>query len=314
VELLHQSGYAVRALCLIPPETGLLPAATEVQLGDITVRESVQSAIKGAEVVLHLAALLHMVNPPEDLHGEYERINVGGTANVVEAAREAGVRRLVFFSTIAVYGPGHGQIFNEDTPPRPDTFYAQTKLAAERFVLEARRNDGHPLGTVLRLAAVYGARVQGNYRQLLQTLARRRFIPFGSGKNRRTLVYDHDVARAALLSSQHPAAAGRVFNVTDGRFHALQEIIAAMCFALGRPEPRFALAAGPVRLTAGIVEYLARLTGRRPPIQRATVDKYLEDVAVEGSRLQQELGFAPQYDLKTGWCETIQELNRMGQL
>jgi UDP-glucose 4-epimerase len=286
----------------------------EVLEGDIAEIKSVQSAVTGVEVVLHMAALLHIVNPPPGLRSEYERVNVGGTANVVNAALEAGVRRLVFFSTTAVYGCGNGRIISEDTPPQPDTFYSQTKLQAEKIVLEAQRIDGQPLCTVLRLAAVYGPRVKGNYWRLLQALARGRFIPIGSGKNRRTLVYDRDVARAVLLAIRHPAAAGRVFNVTDGNFKTLKEIISVMCVALGRQMPLVALPVGPVRLAAGLIEDIAQLTGGRPPIQRATLDKYVEDVAIEGSRLQQELGFVPGYDLLTGWSETIKELRRTGQL
>ncbi len=123
--------------------------------------------MQGIDAVIHLAALLHIVNPPPSLQPEYERINVGGTATVVEAARQAGVGRMVFFSTIAVYGDSAGGILTEDSPPRPDSFYAQTKLAAERIVLAAKRADGRPLGTVLRLGAVYGSRIKGNYRRLL---------------------------------------------------------------------------------------------------------------------------------------------------
>ncbi len=64
------------------------------------------------------------------------------------------------------------------------------------------------------------------------------FIPVGNGINRRTLVYDKDVGRAAALAVSHPAAAGRVFNVTDGGFHSLNEIIESICAALGRKPPR----------------------------------------------------------------------------
>ena len=80
---------------------------------------------------------------------------------------------------------------------QPDTFYAQTKLAAEQIVLNARRAEGQPLGTVLRLGAVYGSRIKGNYRQLLKALAKRRFVPIGQGQNRRTLVYDRDEAHCS---------------------------------------------------------------------------------------------------------------------
>ena len=212
--------------------------------------------MRGVDAVVHMAALLHIVNPPPELGEKYERVNVGGTATVVEAAIKAGVKRVVLFSTIAVYGPSDGRVLNEMSPTHPDTFYAQTKRAAEQIVLNARGADGQPLGTVLRLGAVYGSRIKGNYERLTRALAgnlgtrsrilatsgnlgtrsqflrklghvpklpvpRLPFIPVGKGLNRRTLVYDKDVGRAAALAVSHPAAAGRVFNVTDGGFHTL---------------------------------------------------------------------------------------------
>lgn len=307
VNAFHAAGYAIRTLSLDPPPAGIWPDNVETQIGDVTEASDVQSAMQGVDAVIHMAALLHIVNPPPTLQGKYERINVGGTATVVAAAIQAGVKRVVLFSTIAVYGPSNGRILTEDTPPCPDTFYAQTKLAAEKIVLEAKGSDGGKIGTVLRLGAVYGSRIKGNYERLTHALARHRFIPIGDGLNRRTLVYDKDVARAALLAISHPGAAGRVFNVTDGRFHTLNEIIESICFALGRKSPILSLPLGPVRFAAGIVEDIARLVGRQPPIMRATIDKYTEDVAVDSRRIQDELGFVPCYNLAAGWKETIKE-------
>ena len=212
VASLFEAGYGIRTLSLDSPPRGLWPEGIDAQIGDVTDPGVVQSAMQGIDAVIHLAALLHIVNPPPELQREYERINVGGTATVVEAARSAGVGRLVFFSTIAVYGDSAGKVLTEDSPPHPDSFYAQTKLDAERIVLAAKREDGQPLGTVLRLGAVYGSRIKGNYRRLLLALARGRFVPIGPGTNRRSLVYDKDVARAALLAVRHPDAAGTDFQ------------------------------------------------------------------------------------------------------
>ena len=193
------------------------------------------------------------------------------------------------------------------SPTHPDTFYAQTKLAAERIVLNSRGADGQPLGTVLRLGAVYGSRIKGNYERLTYALASHRFIPIGNGSNRRTLVYDKDVGRAAALAVSHPAAAGRVFNVTDGTFHTLNEIIESICSALGRKPPRLSLPVGPTRTLIGLIEKGSHAIGLKTPVTRAIIDKYTEDIAVDGSLIQKQLGFVPQYDLKTGWEETIRE-------
>lgn len=308
VASLLDAGYRIRTFSIDPPGKNLWPVSVETRIGDITNPADVLSSMQGVDAVIHLAALLHIFNPPSSLRGLYERVNVDGTAIVVKAAMEAGVRRIVFSSTIAVYGDSQGRILTEETPPHPNTFYGQTKHQAERIVLEARRQDGEPLGTVLRFGAIYGAHIKGNYRRLMEALAQRRFMPIGNGSNRRSLIYDKDVGHAAVLAVSHPAAAGRVFNVTDGDFHTLHEIIACMCAALGRKPPRISLPIAPARALIGLIEKGCRAINFHPPVTRETLDKYTEDIAVDGSLIQKELGFLPKYGLKAGWEETVLEM------
>jgi UDP-glucose 4-epimerase len=293
---------------------GTLPSQVALVIGDVSDPAAVGSAMQGASLVIHIAGLLHVLDPPGWMRARYQQVNVDGTATVVRAALDSGVERLVFFSTIAVYGSSERQIFMEDSPPHPASFYAQTKLDAERIILDARRRDGQALGTVLRLAAVYGSRMGGNYRRLVQSLARRRFIPVGDGSNRRTVVYCQDVARAALLVARHPAAAGRMYNVTDGGCHTVREIVRVICDALGRRPPLVSLPIRPVRWAAGTLESLTRSMRLESPIGRAMIDKYAEDLAVSGERIQNELGFVPEYDLDRGWKETISEMRQSGEL
>lgn len=314
IHALDQAGFQIRAFSVDAPTAGMFPRNVQVLIGDVTDPAAVQSAMQGIDAVVHMAALLHIVNPPPELREKYERVNIGGTATVVEAAIRAGVKRVVFFSTIAVYGRSEGRMLNELSPTHPETFYAQTKLAAEQIVLNARDGAGQPLGTVLRLGAVYGSRIKGNYERLAQALARKRFVSIGKGLNRRTLVYDKDVGWAAALTVAHPAAAGRVFNVTDGGFHALKEIIESISAALGRKPLRFSLPVGPIKAAAGLIEKGANAIGIKAPITRETIEKYIEDIAVDGSLIQKELGFVPRYDLKTGWAETIREMRGNGVL
>jgi UDP-glucose 4-epimerase len=121
-------------------------------------------------------------------------------------------------------------------------------------------------------------------------------------------VFDKDVGRAAVLAVSHPAAAGRLFNVTGGTFHTLNKLIESICSALGRKPPRLSL---PVRLTRtliGLIEKGSHAIGLKPPVSKAIIDKYTEDIAVDSSLIQKELGFVPQYDLKAGWEETIREM------
>jgi UDP-glucose 4-epimerase len=264
--------------------------------------------MQDVDAVAHLAALLHIVNPPPELRKKYEQVNIGGTETVVDAAMRANVRRVLLFSTIAVYGEANGRILNEESPTRPETYYARTKLAAEKIVLDAKGPDGKKLGVVLRLGAVYGSRIKGNYERLTKALARNRFVPVGKGFNRRTLIYDKDVGSAVVLAVSHANAAGRIFNVTDGTFHTLNDIIESICSALGRRPPEFSLPIGPTRVLMGLIEKGSGALGIKPLVTRGMLDKYTEDIAVDGSLIQKELGFVPHYDLKSGWEETIKDL------
>jgi len=102
--------------------------------------------------------------------------------------------------------------------------------------------------------------------------------------------------------------------VSDGQFHTMNDIILAMCEALSRTPPRISLPVGPVRWAVSILENAGRMIGYQSPIGRATIDKYTEDIAVDSTRIQTELGFRPQYDLLTGWQETVTEIRKMGEL
>ena len=163
-----------------------------------------------------------------------------GTRRLLEASEAAQVRRFVFFSTINVYGHSSvGCALDEQSPLRPESYYAETKVRAEEIVLASRVP-----ATVLRLAAVYGSRVKGNYARLLAALEQRRYVSIGPATNRRTLVHEQDVAEAALLVAKQARASGRTYNVTDGSTHDLNEIVQAMCLALGRSSPGSASRSG----------------------------------------------------------------------
>lgn len=309
VRALLQSGYAVRALIRPSEPASVLPGSVALFSGDITDPVAVRQAVAGCDVIFHLAAKLHINDPAPSLREEYEAVNVLGTGNVVNAAVESDTRRVIFFSTISVYGPTDGtSVFDEQTPPAPRTTYAQTKLAAEEIALGARRG-GEALAVVLRLAAVYGPQMKGNYRRLVRALDRGLFVPIGDGNNRRTLIYVDDVVRAALLAAQC-AVPGTIFNVTDGAVHTFQEIITAMSLALERRPPRFRLPVPPLRLLLRVADRGFSLLGQRSPIGEAALDKLLEDVAVRGDRIHQELGFQPEVELIEGWRKTVRAIRR----
>jgi len=278
----------------------------EAVVGDLCDRRALGKAVAGVHTVFHLAAKLHgeIGDPDPAARADYERVNVDATRHLVEASELEGVRRFVYFSTIGVYGPSRpGEIHDEASPLRPQSLYAMTKLRGEEHVLRA------PRGVVLRLAAVYGPRLKGNYRRLVRAIERGFFVEIGPGTNRRTLVHEHDVVRATLLAAQHETA-GMIYNVTDGRVHTVRDILRAIASAVGRPLLPGHVPAAPVRLLAGVLEGVLSVAGRKSPICRGAVDKLLEDVAVSGDKIQEELGFLPVFDLDGGWRQAVGDPRR----
>ncbi|MBD0327271.1 MAG: NAD-dependent epimerase/dehydratase family protein, partial [Pyrinomonadaceae bacterium] len=127
VRRLLERDYRVCAL-IRESGAGRMPEGVEVFRGDITDCELVRQAVANVDTVFHLAAKLHINNPAPGLKDEYFRVNVEGTRCLAGAARAAKVERLVFFSSISVYGSSHpGELFDEETPPAPDSWYAETK-------------------------------------------------------------------------------------------------------------------------------------------------------------------------------------------
>ena len=308
VRKLMAEGYAVRALVHDQASAAAaLPPNVEIISGDITDWKLPAEAVRHMDFVFHLAAKLHLQNPSRALAGEYEKVNVEGTRGLVKAAIAAKCARVVFFSTINVYGPTRpGEVFDDVASLNPDSIYAETKVRAEETV---RNMAG---GVILRVAAVYGPRMKGNYPRLLDALRRRRPVIVGTGLNRRTLVYVEDLCRAAMLAAEKSAAAGQTYNVSDGSIHTLREIVEAMSAALGQSAPRLQLPKAPLRLVAGAVEDTFHLLRKNPPIDRQSVDKLTEDVAVTCHKIQRELGYQPRYDLRAGWRETVRLLDARG--
>jgi nucleoside-diphosphate-sugar epimerase len=309
VERLLGEGLRVRLV-----SRGALPVPwprekVEAVRGDVTDRATVGRAVEGMDWVFHLAAQLHVARPDSSLAPTFERVNVEGTRVLVEEAARAGVKRLVFFSTISVYGPTGPEGADEDSVPRPDTLYGETKLRAEDVVRSAP-GSGDLTTAVLRLAAVYGPRMKGNYVRLARALGSGWFVPIGRGLNRRTLVHEVDVAEAALLAASSPRAAGRLYNVTDGNIHHLRDILAAVNGARGRRRPRLHLPIALARAAAWLGDGACALAGQGRPFA-AALDTYTQDVAVRGDRIRNELAFRPRFDLESGWRDALGSARRI---
>lgn len=235
-----------------------VPADVELLIGDVRNYDQVRAAVVRCEAVLHLAA---QVSVPQSLSmpAETLAINTLGSANVVEAARAAGIRRVVLASTSSVYGDQPGWQ-DEHTPVGPISPYGAAKLMAEQWLqVYAHAYDMHTV--ILRYFNVYGPRqaADSDYSGVLAlwcaaAKARKTLLVYGDGEQTRDFVHVRDVAQANLLAvTSDRCQPGGVYPVATGEDVSLNVILKTLDWAVGTPVKRKYLVARPgdIRYSVG---------------------------------------------------------------
>lgn len=246
-------------------------ADVEWVVGDVRDELAVRRACAGVEVVLHHAAIASVprsIAEPAVCHA----VNLTGTLHVLLAARDAGVRRVVFASSSAVYGDAPATPVAEDMPARPLSPYGAQKLAAEAYCRIWHELYG--LETIaLRYFNVFGAGQDpgGDYaavipRFIAAALAGQRLVIYGDGEQSRDFIHVDDVARINLLAANSPAAVGRILNVGTGASVTLNRLVAELGKIVGREiRPVYAPARrGDVRRSEADVSRLRAALGYEP--------------------------------------------------
>lgn len=247
--------------------------------------QSLLGHFEGADAIIHLAAKVHVRKPTPADHDEFRRVNVDGTEAVVRAAERAGVPRIVFASTVGVYGTtGNGPVHDGD-PTAPADAYARSKLEAERLI----PREGTPAGTILRLSVVSGPRDRGNIRRMIEAIDRRRFVIVGSGDNRKTMLAADNAADRILKAAQATLGPGP-WITADPQTWTLRQIVEELARLLSRVRPvRVPM---PVALAAAaLVDRVARVVGLEPQIARA-LTKLAQPTHFVSAALDEELGGA----------------------
>ena len=210
----------------------------EVVEGDLRSYERVASAARGCELIFHEGALPSVPRSIQDPLTS-NAVNVEGTLNVLLAARDLGVRRVIFASSSSIYGDAPGMPRRENAPVAPLAPYAVAKLAAEQYCLAAHRVWGVEV-VALRYFNVFGERQDplSGYAAVIpkfihQMLAGERPTINGDGKTARDFTHIQNVVDANLAATTAAAANGRVMNVAMGGSHTLLELVANLNELLG---------------------------------------------------------------------------------
>jgi len=201
------------------------------------------AACQDVEVVFHLAGRAHRQDGSlPSARSIYFRDNLETTRALAEAALEARVRRFVFASSVSVYGTASlpGATFREDSPvaPHPDSVYAQSKWAAEEFLL----SGGAALEPVIiRLPLVYGAGVKGNMAALMRLATSGLPLPLAGIDNRRSFINIPNCVDFFLTAACCPGAGGRVFLASDREDVSTSEVIRAIARETGKSARLFSV-------------------------------------------------------------------------
>jgi nucleoside-diphosphate-sugar epimerase len=277
--------------------------AFEPAIGDVVDADAVRRAVDGCRVVIHCAAM----QGGRARLDEYRRVNVGGTLNVLRAAREADVTRFIHISTINVHGLPPPRDAHADSPLsfRGD-FYSVSKAEGECAAWQFARANRIAL-TVIRPACTYGPRSNAWTVTPLRRVKRNRPVLIGGGNGICNAIYIDNLVDLILLALKNDAAIGHAFIGAEGRGVTWREFYGAYARMLGirrlHTLPRLAALA----LTMPF-EMLSRLNGYPSRIARSSVEFYSHRVVFDIGKSRRLLGYAPRVSFEEGMARTRQWL------
>ena len=261
-----------------------------VTVGDVDAATKWADALKGVDTVMHLAARVHvMKDKSADPLTEYLKVNLYGTSNLAQQAASAGVKRLVYVSTVKVNGEqtSEERPYIESDVPDPQDPYAVSKLQAEEVLHSISVETGLEV-VIVRPPLVYGPGVKGNFFSLLAAIDKGVPLPLAGANGLRSMVYVGNLVDALVACATQPAAAGQTYLVSDGEDVSTAMLVEKLSHALGRNSRSFYLPPGLLRAAAIVLR------------RTEQVDRLLGSLRVNDQKLRTELGWAPPYTMEQG--------------
>ena len=280
IAALAKAGHSVRAA-----SRGLTRIADPdrvewMRLPDLEYEVDWAPLLEGMDIVVHLAAIAHRSTADG---GEYARANRVATANLANACRRHGIKRLIFMSSIgAQTGSAADHVVTESDEPWPSTAYDRAKLAAEQEV----RRSGVPF-TILRPVIIYGPGAKANIALLQRIAALPLPLPFGAFRNQRSLLSIENLVQAIMVCLDGAETLNQIFIVCDQAPITIAEMFATLREAAGRP-PRL-ISVPPMAVRAIVIA-----AGRQ-----ALWDRIGRELVASSANLR-KAGWSPRVDTKTG--------------
>lgn len=295
IENLLADGHTVKIYDKVKSET--YPELTTV--GDVRDKGSLIKACERIDIIYNLAAE-HTDNvTPLSL---YDEVNVGGAENVVAAAKANDIKKIIFTSSVAIYGLDKGEC-DETFLPDPFNEYGRSKLKAEKVFLKWQKEDTENMLFILRPSAIFGEGNRGNIYNLLKQVHSGKFIMIGEGKNRKSIGYVGNIADfLAYLADKETSV--DIYNFSDKPDMTSREMVDFIQEVLGR-EKKIPSVPYAIGILGGYAfDLLSLLTGKKFTVSSIRIKKFTADTAINTDKLQKS-GFKPLYTLKEGLERTI---------
>jgi dihydroflavonol-4-reductase len=306
---LAAQGASVRALLRTRAQAQSLVAdGIDVRIGQLTSPTDVIAAARGCDQIYHIAAVFRTAGHPDS---HYREVNVGGTQNVLEAARRLDCERVVHCSTGGVHGHIADPPASETYPFGPGDVYQRTKLEGELAAAAAARRGQRVV--IVRPGPIYG---EGDLRflKLYRAVARGVFVMIGSGTPKLHMVHIDDLVDGILLCGASEAALGEVFILAGPQAPTLNEIVRYIAQALGVAEPRWRVPVWPVKAAGLLCESLCVPLRIDPPLHRRRVAFFTHHREFDCSKAVRLLGYAPQVSPAEGIARTARWYRNAGYL
>lgn len=296
---LRRRGNVVRAA--FRSEAVRLEGVESIVVGSIDADTDWSAALEDIDVVVHLAARVHvMKDAAADPLAEFRKVNVAGTLALGRQAAVSNVKRMVFVSSIKVHGEYTlpGQSFGELDAPSPKDCYALSKCEAERGLREVALETGMEL-TIVRPPLIYGPGVKANFETLARAIRHGWILPLGGIKNQRSMIALDNMVDFIFTCSTHPKAANEAFLVSDGEDMSTTELVCGLARAMGVPVRL-------VTLPVWAITTAATLLGAGGKAQRL-----LGNLQVDISKARSVLGWQPHISVSEGLARSVPEGNKV---
>ena len=281
----------------------------EVVIGTVTDRPLVDKIMKGIDVVQHLAAAFRELNVPES---HYWDVNVQGTRNVLEAAFNEKVKKVIYCSTCGVHGNVDHPPGGEDAPIKPADYYQKTKYEAEPVTLEFFKKG---LKTVIiRPAAIYGPGDPERFFMIYKRVASGKFPMFGSGRTLYHPLYIDNLVDALVLAMAPGKGDGKAYLIADEQYVPIEDLIRRVGKAMSVDVKIPHYPVWPVIIAGHICETICKPFGITPPIFPRRVDWYRQNRAFKIDAAKRDLGYNPKVGLDEGLRKTYEWYKAEGLL